>query len=256
MALNKSRLAWELLGLGTGGGELEKLEISFEGGAEPIAALFNPNEINLSRSINWHQRRVASKGGLWAWADRQQEFRSVEAETLAIELFFDSYEARSGASISEHLQVALIPTNPLQKPAATDVRKYTAQVAKLAEVNKELHRPPICKLQWGKFDIFAGVLTELTQKFTLFLADGTPVRATLSCRFAEYLTEAHFKARELHSADVTKARVARRNDTLHSLAAEEYDDPALWRPIARANGIVNPRSVKPGTVLIIPKLPS
>jgi nucleoid-associated protein YgaU len=46
----------------------------------------------------------------------------------------------------------------------------------------------------------------------------------------------------------------RRNDTLHSIAAEEYRDPALWRHIAKANGIVNPRDLKPGTVLTIPRL--
>jgi nucleoid-associated protein YgaU len=28
----------------------------------------------------------------------------------------------------------------------------------------------------------------------------------------------------------------------------------LWRPIAKANAIVNPRDLRPGTVLTIPKL--
>jgi nucleoid-associated protein YgaU len=53
---------------------------------------------------------------------------------------------------------------------------------------------------------------------------------------------------------VAKTRQVRHNDTLHSIAAEEYRDPALWRHIARANGIVNPRDLKPGTVLTIPRL--
>ncbi|MGH3937303.1 MAG: LysM peptidoglycan-binding domain-containing protein, partial [Pseudonocardiaceae bacterium] len=108
---------------------------------------------------------------------------------------------------------------------------------------------------WGVFrNIFTGVLTQLDQRFTRFLADGTPVRATLSCSFIESLTRADVRAREMNSADVVKTRVVRRNDTLHSLAAEEYRDPSLWRHIANANGIVNPRNLEPGRVLTIPKL--
>jgi nucleoid-associated protein YgaU len=98
------------------------------------------------------------------------------------------------------------------------------------------------------------VLTRLGQRFTMFLGDGTPVRATLSCEFVESGTEARSRAGELHSADIDKARVVRRDDTLQSIAAEEYDDPARWRPIAKANGIVNPRTLAPGTTLIIPRL--
>jgi nucleoid-associated protein YgaU len=146
------------------------------------------------------------------------------------------------------------PTHPFQSPGATDVRVHTAKIAALAEINQELHRPPKCTLTWGTFDIFEGVLTNLAQKFSLFLADGTPVRATLTCSFVEFYTFAHYRARERHSADVARTRQVRRNDTLQSLAAEEYNDPSLWRHIATANGIVRPRELKPGTLLIIPKL--
>jgi nucleoid-associated protein YgaU len=142
----------------------------------------------------------------------------------------------------------------LQRSNATDVRKLTDQIARLAQADVELHRPPVCHLKWGAFEIFNGVLTRLDQRFTMFLADGTPVRATLTCSFAEYQTKANSLAYESHSADVARTRIVRRNDTLHSLAAEEYNDPALWRHIARANGITNPRDLEPGTVLTIPKL--
>jgi len=104
------------------------------------------------------------------------------------------------------------------------------------------------------FDIFTGVLTSLNQRFTLFLDDGTPVRATLTCDFTEVGSQARARAAELHSSDVAKTRQVQRYDTLQSLAADEYGDPALWRPIATANGIVNPRDLRPGTMLTIPKL--
>jgi nucleoid-associated protein YgaU len=259
MAINKAQAASELLGVGTGGGELAKLTIMYEGSSAKtpgrIEALFNPTEISLSKSVRWSQKRVASQGGSGVWSDNEQEFREVEAETLSIELFFDTYEPHSNDLTLKRAVTSLVtPTHPFQSSGATDVRKYTRQIAELAKVNRELHRPPICRLMWGKHDIFQGVLTALAQKFTLFLADGTPVRATLTCSFIEFYTFAHYRARERHSADVAKTRTVRRNDTLHSLAAEEYNDPGLWRYIAKANGIVHPRQLQPGTVLIIPKL--
>jgi nucleoid-associated protein YgaU len=232
MTISKARIAADLLGVDVGGGELERLTITYESApSDPIRALFNPNEISLSRSLQWEQQRQLGLGGQ-APSGTRARFRYVEAETFSIELFFDTYESRR------------------------DVRRHTEQLAALTVVNPNLHRPPICQLRWGAFDIFTGVLTSLSQRFTLFLEDGTPVRATVSCSFLESVPTGRARSRELHSADVTKVRQVRRGDTLQSVAAEEYNDPRLWRAIATANRIVNPRQLAPGTVLMIPKLQS
>lgn len=255
MSINKGRTASELIGLGPGGGALRKLRITHDGRDcarnGPIEALFNPNEISLSRSVEWHERKPASYGGRRTAAEPEQEFGGLSPQTLSIELFFDTYESRASASGLQQVASFVTPTNPFQASDATNVTKLTDRVVKLAEVDTELHRPPLCKLSWGAFtNIFTGVLTQLDQRFTLFLPDGTPVRATLSCSFVESPST----ARELHSADVVKTRTVKRNDTLHSLAAELYGDARLWRHIATANHIVNPRTLQPGTVLTIPKL--
>ena len=50
----------------------------------------------------------------------------------------------------------------------------------------------------------------------------------------------------------TLTHVVKRGETLSSIAAEEYNDPTLWRSIAETNGINNPRRVAPGDVLAIP----
>jgi nucleoid-associated protein YgaU len=252
MSVNKSRAVSQLLGLGSGGGELHKLTIYYEqggvAGQGSVEALFNPSEISLTRSARWEQQQTVGQNT----ATVEQEFRSVDAETFSIELFFDTYETRSGGLTAASAAATFLPASTVAGRQATDVRQYTDQIAQLVEVDAELHRPPVCDLRWGVFDIFTGVLTTLTQRFTLFLDDGTPVRATLSCDFAEVGTQAH--ATELHSSDVVKTRQVRRYDTLQSLAADEYGDPSLWRPIAIANGIVNPRDLRPGTILTIPKV--
>jgi hypothetical protein len=259
MTLNKAALASTLLGVGPGGGGLQKLTISHDGTDfkenGPIEALFNPHEISRSRSVSWEAPKTAGKGSDWTWTGLQQEFSSMEPATLSIELFFDTYESRESASAWAQVTSFVVPPNPFQTGDATDVTALTGRVARLAEVDTELHRPPRCTLSWGAFsEIFTGVLTRLDERFTMFLPDGTPVRATVSCGFVESLTDAQLKERELHSADVDKTWTVRRNDTLHSIAAAEYGDPRRWRHIAAANGIVNPRDLRPGTALTIPRV--
>jgi nucleoid-associated protein YgaU len=258
MVRNKAVLASEILGLGPGGGGLSKLRIHYDGHDSteegPIEALFNPQELNRSRSISWSRQNVRLRG-YSGRRDTRAEFLEVEPETLSVDLFFDTYESREYASGWKAAAAFVQPLNPFQASDAVDVTTLTDRVVKLAEVDRNLHRPPICRLMWGAYtDIFTGVLSQLDQRFTMFLADGTPVRATLSCTFEEHDTKAHRSVRELYSPDVVKTRRVRKHDTLHSIAAEEYADPALWRHIAVANGIVNPRAIQPGMVLTIPKL--
>jgi nucleoid-associated protein YgaU len=53
---------------------------------------------------------------------------------------------------------------------------------------------------------------------------------------------------------VEKRYVVRTGETLSSISAAVFRDPALWREIALANAIADPRAVAPGTVLTIPRL--
>ncbi|MGH3612865.1 MAG: LysM peptidoglycan-binding domain-containing protein [Pseudonocardia sp.] len=252
-ALNKAGLAAALAGLGPGGGGLQKLRIVHDGtdGDKPIVALFNPAELGFSRSVSWEEKKVAVQAYGATWADATQQFVAVAPETLRLELFFDTYESRDGVSAA----ALLAPTNPFATGDASDVTRHTSRVADLALPDFDLHRPPVCWLTWGTHVLFRGVLTQLDQRLTMFLPDGTPVRATLNCTFVELFTRAHSGVvREPQSADVEKTRVVRRGDTLHTIAAQEYRDPGKWRHIARANGVVDPLAVTPGTVLVIPKL--
>jgi nucleoid-associated protein YgaU len=89
----------------------------------------------------------------------------------------------------------------------------------------------------------------------MFLSDGTPVRASLNVTLKEYKElEIQVKEISLQSADRTKTRQVKQGDSLWFIAAKEYGNPALWRHIAEANKIDNPRVLKPGMELIIPPL--
>jgi nucleoid-associated protein YgaU len=260
VALRTNRLSSELAGVGRGGGSLEKLTIRHEEAVAhrytgKIVALFNPGELKFEQTVSYCEKPMAGKG-LYALYN-QQVFQSSSPQTLTVDLFFDSYESHDDSLSARHLGAAVLPTNPIVSaaPEAGSVTAFTEQVANLARINRELHRPPICRLQWGKFDIMRGVLTGLTQNFTMFLADGTPVRATLNCTFRQYRDdEQTLRGREAHSSDVQKLHTVRRGETLPGIAAAVYGDPRQWRPIARANGILNPLEIRPGQQLRIPRL--
>ena len=57
------------------------------------------------------------------------------------------------------------------------------------------------------------------------------------------------------TADYTKRHLVRQGETLASIAAIHYGDPAQWRPIAAWNEIDDPRTLDVGRLLAVPKLP-
>ena len=202
---------------------LAKATITPKGG-EAIAVLFNPGEYRLGKS---NQITEADTPGL---AAPILQYTGGRARTLTMDLFFDTFEAQS------------------------DVSKHTNLIYGLLEIDRELHVPPLCSFQWGKFS-FTGVLESVDGRFTLFLPNGTPVRATLSVSFKEAV-DITKEARKtpLASVDRRKLRTVKRGETLTTIAAEAYGDPTQWRPIALANGITNPTALQPGQRLILPPL--
>ena len=210
---------------------LEKLKIRVETGpntfGRQIVAMFNPNQITVQKNVNWET--VATLGR----DVPDGQFTHGDPATLSLDLFFDTFE--DGVS----------------------VLKRTDDIFHLTTVEKhgDIHRPPVCQLSWGLGIFFQGVLTSLSQRFTLFLPTGIPVRATLNCTFRQWRSgrdEESLQRRE--SVDVAKRRVVKLGDTLSSIANEEYRDPSLWRPIADANRLVNPRLLVPGMELVVPAL--
>lgn len=191
---------------------------------ERFEVLFNPSEYTISSGNKYDFNETP---GL---SHPIVQFVNGQTTTLKMELFFDTYESQ------------------------TDVRQKTMQIVGLMDVDKDLHAPPICKFVWGSLQ-FKGVVTSVSQNYTMFLDTGIPVRAKLAVEFksVQSMTE-QFKHIPRQSADRTKQRRVKQSDQLWQIAAEEYEDPALWREIARANGIDNPKKLEPGTILKIPRL--
>jgi nucleoid-associated protein YgaU len=119
-------------------------------------------------------------------------------------------------------------------------------------IDGSLHAPPRVEFRWGVFK-FTAIVEKVTERFTMFLADGTPVRATLAVTFKQYQTVAEqLMNPRRNSSDKTQRRVLEVHDSVWLMADREYGDPRFWRLIARANRISEPRKIEPGTVLTLP----
>ncbi|MFC6334425.1 LysM peptidoglycan-binding domain-containing protein [Paenibacillus septentrionalis] len=205
---------------------LEKAQVIAMVGSKKttVDVLFNPSEYALESS---NQYSWQSMPGL---SQPIAQFVTGEATTLSMELFFDTYEQN------------------------TDVRSYTLQIAGMLDIDKDLHAPPLCIFKWGSLS-FQGVLEKVSQRYTMFNREGKPVRATLNVTFkAVQSMQEQLKHIPRQSADRTKQRTVKQGDQLWQIAAEEYEDPALWRAIAKANDLADPRQLEPGTLLKIPRL--
>jgi hypothetical protein len=201
-----------------------------------VEVLFNPDQYTLSKDNNFAQAAVP---GL---SSPLLQFVHGNLRTLDLELFFDTLEEhrRGGRNIN---------------PARGDVRLLTQQVVDLLAINPATHAPPVTLFAWGGLT-FTGVLAKATQHFTMFLETGVPVRARLQVTFNEWksaLQEAQQIKRQ--TSDHTRVHQVGQGETLSSIAAALYGEPGLWRPIALANQLLEPRRLPAGLQLAIPPLP-
>jgi Contractile injection system tube protein/LysM domain len=199
-------------------------------------ALFNPNEYSLNKDNNFAQIAVP---GL---SSPLLQFVHGNLRTLDMELFFDSYEQHKHGS-------------RVLNQAQDDVRKLTQPVVDLMAITPETHAPPIVLFNWGGLT-FKGVLAKVSQRFTMFLDNGIPIRARLTVTFNEFKTASE-EAKEVkrQTADFTRVHTVGDGETLSSIAAQLYRDAAKWRPIAIANRLEDPRRLATGLVLSVPSLP-
>jgi hypothetical protein len=226
--------------------ELGRLVIRHRSGAGfgfdgEIRALFNPNKITLRGSSTVSSRANATPGKSLAVELSDYTFEPL---TLSISLMFDTSEVSSGGALASLFGAG-------GGNSGTSVLEHTNAVAALLRPASGKTRPPLCDLWWGRYQILRGSLTSVTQNFTHFMPDGTPVRATLDCEFRE-IDDAPISAPNQASSGMTRMHVVSIGETLQSIAVAAYGSPARWRDIALANRISNPRTVFPGRILKIP----
>ena len=217
------------------------------GGSVSCDVRYNPNSLTFDKKPKLANIAIP---GLDA---PLKQFVRNEAETLTVELFFDSTEQGTGAG-------------------ATSVTDYTDAFYGLVKILPDTHATPVCSFAWGKRfpgdrlperyknqrrTEFKGVVTDVKQDFQLFSPEGTPLRAVLTVTMDEYrpLHEQLDKL-GLMSADHSRSHVLERGDTVALVAWLHLDDAGAWRRIADANDLDDPRRLEPGRTLLVPPLSS
>jgi hypothetical protein len=163
-------------------------------------------------------------------------------KTLEMELFLDTYEAYE-------------PTNRSPISAGSDVRDLVSEITNLMNIDPTTHAPPVLIFAWASL-CFTCVLAQVSQRFTMFLADGTPVRARLQVTFNEFQNvDLEPKEIKRETSNYSETVVVVQGDRISHIANRAYRNPLLWRPIALRNNITDPRNLTVGQRLLIPRLP-
>ncbi len=203
---------------------------------ERIPVQFNPEEYTVKKDVNYAQTTVP---GLSAPII---QFTHGNLQTLDMKLFLDTYEEnREGSRVLNR--------------AGEDVRKLTRQITDLMNIDPTIHAPPVLLFTWASLS-FTCVLANASQRFILFLPDGTPVRAEVTVSFNEF-RNIDLEAKEIkrETAGFSKLYEVGQGETLSAIAGRSYGNPALWRPIALRNDIDDPRDLPVGRRLLVPQLP-
>lgn len=204
--------------------KLEKAYIAIKGKQFPV--MYNPTEYSSSMT--------AVYGGPDEFNSKNQ-FQQTQNDNFSITLFFDTYENQ------------------------TDVRKEIKPIADLilpTVKKRKFKEPPICTFVWGKFS-YRGVIINLSQKFTMFLSSGIPVRATLTLTFESRLSDKDTKALSNRSSS-RKFWTVKAGDRLDLVAYRTLDNSANWKAIANFNNINDPLlfpgGSEKGRQIVIPDL--
>jgi len=126
--------------------------------------------------------------------------KPLEGKLPQVEAYFNPKELSVDKAVPWNTHPSSTETNPVAEYAgpapqameallslqdSSDVRAQVEKLAKLAEMDDELERPPMVTASWGNGNSFRGVIASLSVKYTMFHEDGTPVRAEARIRIQE-----------------------------------------------------------------------
>jgi Contractile injection system tube protein len=208
---------------------LVKARIRSTAGGDELQCAFNPGEYSISKSAEW--KGTPSSGSRTA---PRPEFVGTKPRNLKMKLLFDAW-ATGEDSVAPSVDQLIDWCNPTS-----------------SSISQSRPSPPILAFTWGQNKFFDAYLQSVDAQYTMFKADGTPLRATVSVALVEVPNE---PARQNPtSGSLLGHRTARlvAGESLHSIAYREYGSAALWRGLAAENGIDDPLRVRPGTTIRIP----
>ena len=200
---------------------------------DEIEVLFNPAQYVITDSAKYREK------GNTQTDSPVVSYHGGRSADLSMDLFFDT-----GPTLT---------TTIITSAKATDVSEKVKKFTKLVYIEGKHHAPPKVKFVWGSLS-FLGVVTKIQSTYTKFTEAGKPIQARVHVDFKSTPDKNHKRKEPFESPDRTKCRIVREDWSIWDIAYSEYGDPSKWKVIAEANGISNPLSITPGTMLKIPAL--
>ncbi|TCI93208.1 CIS tube protein [Tenacibaculum sp. M341] len=141
----------------------------------------------------------------------------------------------------------------------SDVKTKTSVIDQIEHFKKvvfnyegDIHKPYHVKIAWGSL-LFQGVLSEMVIDFKLFKPSGEPLRAIAKAKFTGAIDDDLKKGLNKQSSpDLTHVRIVREGDTLPIMAERIYGDSKYYLEVAKANKLINFRSLKAGQEIFFP----
>jgi Contractile injection system tube protein len=158
--------------------DLKKAKLTPASGekGEEIIFMFNPTQLQFTRSVGWgggggskgrgaqHPLPAEDKSLL-----PKANFSGIQPYTLTISnIIFDTYETRKSVR-DVYIKTLETAVNP------TDIESK----------NPKDKRPPVYRFEWGNQIYIKCVVTTLKFIYEMFLPDGTPVRAKVTLTLQE-----------------------------------------------------------------------
>jgi len=193
---------------------------------EEVKFMFNPFEFSISKTNTWEKE--TGKG----LNVPRHNFQSGGAQTLSLKLHFDSLAQQS------------------------DVRAYTAPLWTMMMIDEQNKNqttgkgsPPVVAFEWGRL-YFEAIITTMTEHFTLFMADGTPVRCEVDVTLEQYTVSIGTPPSTSGGGQTApQSTTMTEGDRLDHVSGSGSGGTSDYRPLAEQNNIDNPMNVPPGTEL-------
>ncbi|NEQ54963.1 MAG: LysM peptidoglycan-binding domain-containing protein [Leptolyngbya sp. SIO3F4] len=206
---------------------------------EPFNLPINPEQLSQSFKVEYE------KGQAQGSQQTDPKFKFTPPQELKLDFTLDG--------------TGVVRVNEQPGTFHQDVTTQVQTLLNLTYVmNSSTHKPNYLRITWGNFpfnnrNVFDCLLSDLQINYTLFDADGKPLRAKVSATFCSYV-EQDFRIREegKESPDVTHRRKVTASDTLPLMTYDIYGDPSYYLAVAKVNGLVNFRKIAANTDLQFP----
>jgi nucleoid-associated protein YgaU len=197
--------------------------------------MYKPETLSWSKKADWHNPIGGHHDKDCSGKEQKTPLRNVPQSTfkgggpelLDLELFFDTTDTQ------------------------LDVRLLLKPIQMLVYMVPLRNEPPLVMFSWGMILSKMSYVEDLDIEYTMFRADGTPLRAEVSMTLTEYDMGwlSNIPMNPTSYSEARKTWVVTEGQTLDWIAYQEYGNAMHWRHIAQVNNLSNPRDLRSGQIL-------